>query len=76
MADWNRDAAALGRKLAGIFAVKMKGRPTMQLTPQTASLSMPASIAGIEDRRQREDWVYQGFTVAAILMVLGSLWVF
>jgi hypothetical protein len=30
----------------------------------------------IEFPRNNEDWAYQAFTVAAILVVLASLWVF
>jgi len=37
---------------------------------------MPASAAVIELPRTDEDWAYQAVTVAAILLVLGSLWIF
>jgi fructose-1-phosphate kinase PfkB-like protein len=48
----------------------------MQPSSQTASISMPAPP--IEQARfgQTEDRVYQAVTVAAILLLLGSLWVF
>jgi hypothetical protein len=48
----------------------------MQPSPQSAAVSIPASAGGIEVSSQRDDWVYQAVTVAAILLVLGSLWVF
>ncbi len=37
---------------------------------------MPASGGEQARSRQVEDLVYQAVTVAAILMVLGSIWVF
>jgi hypothetical protein len=37
---------------------------------------MPASGVRQMHSRQIEDLVYQAVTVAAILMVLGSIWVF
>ena len=53
-----------------------KGRFAMQLFPQTASISMHVPPCEIEHPHQAEDWAYQAMTVAAILLVLGSLWVF
>jgi hypothetical protein len=54
----------------------------MQSIPQTASTSL-ASISDdalLDDRllhaRQKEDRIYQAVTVAAILLVLASLWIF
>jgi len=37
---------------------------------------MPASPAEVECSPQNEDLTYQAMTVAAILLVLASLWVF
>jgi hypothetical protein len=48
----------------------------MQTYSPTASISMAAPPGGQRSSRQTEDLVYQGFTVAAILLVLGSLWIF
>jgi hypothetical protein len=48
----------------------------MQPSPQSASASLPAVSSRIDSSRQPEDLVYQAMTVAAILMVLTSLWVF
>ena len=48
----------------------------MQPSPQLASISMPAPADEIERPRPTEERVYQAVTVAAILLVLGSLWVF
>ena len=49
-----------------------KGRFAMQPT----SLSRSMQAVAIEFPRNNEDWAYQAFTVAAILVVLASLWVF
>jgi hypothetical protein len=48
----------------------------MQPTPQIASNPLPPSRQGLLRSRPSEDVVYQIVTVAAILLVLGSLWVF
>jgi hypothetical protein len=48
----------------------------MQANSQTASHSLPAAGHGSLRTRPTEDVVYQVVTVAAILLVLGSLWVF
>jgi hypothetical protein len=37
---------------------------------------MPSIPAGTEQSLQNDDLVYHAVTIAAILMVLGSLWVF
>jgi hypothetical protein len=48
----------------------------MQTSPQSASISMPASTSEVERSLQNDDQSYQVMTVAAILLVLASLWVF
>jgi hypothetical protein len=48
----------------------------MQTYPPTASISMATPTGERRSSRQTDDFVYQGFTVAAILLVLASLWVF
>jgi len=48
----------------------------MQTTAQNASRSLPPTRNGSFRTRPSEDVVYQIVTVAAILLVLGSLWVF
>ena len=48
----------------------------MQHSPKTASRPFVAPAAGSASSRPMEDRVYQAVTVAAILMVLGSLWLF
>jgi hypothetical protein len=48
----------------------------MQTYSPTASISMAAPDGGRKSSRQTEDLVYQGVTIAAILLVLGSLWIF
>jgi hypothetical protein len=47
----------------------------MQSSPQSASTCQPAA-AGETQSRKREDLAYQAVTVAAILLVLCSVWVF
>jgi hypothetical protein len=48
----------------------------MQTSPPTTITAMPAAGSEQSSSRQTEDLAYQAVTVAAILMVLGSLWVF
>ena len=48
----------------------------MQSTTQSVSHPQAPSRNGSERSRRREDVVYQIVTVAAILLVLGNLWVF
>jgi hypothetical protein len=48
----------------------------MQPSSQSASVSMRTSAVAVEFPRANDDWAYQAFTVAAILLVLASLWVF
>jgi len=48
----------------------------MHSLPQSASNSLP-SLQGKSSRSRRaEDLAYQSLTVAAMLLLLGSLWVF
>jgi hypothetical protein len=48
----------------------------MQPTPQIASQPLPRLRDGFLRNRPMEDVVYQIVTLAAILLVMGSLWVF
>ena len=48
----------------------------MQPTQPIASHPLPIPRGGFLRGRPMEDIVYQIVTVAAILLVLGSLWVF
>ncbi|MGA2809270.1 MAG: hypothetical protein ABSE87_14160 [Terracidiphilus sp.] len=48
----------------------------MQRSPKTASRPFVAPATGSASSRSMEDRVYQAVTVASILMVLGSLWLF
>ncbi|MGC9158947.1 MAG: hypothetical protein ACP5FH_08145 [Terracidiphilus sp.] len=43
---------------------------------KNASASAPAQGSGTERASQKESRVYQVVTVAAILAILGSLWLF
>jgi hypothetical protein len=48
----------------------------MQTPSQTAPASVAASEQAALPARSHEDLAYQAVTVAAILLLLGSLWVF
>ncbi|MGA3159812.1 MAG: hypothetical protein ABSC77_01245 [Terracidiphilus sp.] len=48
----------------------------MQNYSPTASLPMETPLGEQRLSRQTEDLVYQGFTIAAILLVLASVWIF
>lgn len=48
----------------------------MQSSDQTAPASMAASEQDGQQAREREDLTYQAVTIVAILLLLGSLWVF
>lgn len=48
----------------------------MQPVSQIASQPMPTSSNGFLRGRPVEDVVYQIVTLAAILLVMGTLWVF
>jgi hypothetical protein len=48
----------------------------MQPSPQTASSSVPEQTMGAKPSRTCEDLIYQAVTVVAILLLLGSIWVF
>ena len=48
----------------------------MQPTPQIASNPLPKTRNGFLRNRPVEDVVYQIVTLAAILLVMGSIWVF
>ena len=53
-----------------------KGRLAMQSSPQSASVSMHDSPGEIDRSLLNDDRTYQAVTVAAILLILASLWVF
>jgi hypothetical protein len=48
----------------------------MQSSPQTASTSLPEQASRMDRSSQSADFVYQSVTIAAMLLLLGSLWVF
>jgi hypothetical protein len=48
----------------------------MQFNQQIASNPLPPSRQGLLRSRPADDVVYQIVTVAAILLVLGTLWIF
>ena len=45
-------------------------------TPQAASTSVPTTHDAPAVDRSDADLIYQAVTVAAVLLLLGSLWVF
>lgn len=48
----------------------------MQTSPQAASTSVPTHRNAPAGTRTHEDLMYQAVTIAAVLLLLGSLWVF
>ena len=48
----------------------------MQTSPQAAFSQFPADSGRMTQPTRSEDLAYQVMTVAAILMLLGSVWVF
>jgi hypothetical protein len=54
----------------------MKRQDPMQNSPQTATNPAPGQTMGSMPSRTREDLIYQAVTVIAVLLLLGSLWVF
>jgi hypothetical protein len=54
----------------------VKGRPAMQNISSPPSLSASVSVGAMMQPVSAEERAYQAMTVAAILLVLGSLWLF
>jgi len=48
----------------------------MQSSPQSAPSCLPKAAEAAAPPRKRDDLAYQAVTVAAILLVLCSLWLF
>jgi hypothetical protein len=48
----------------------------MQSSPQSAPTCPPPAAAAETQSRKREDLAYQALTVAVILLILCSVWVF
>lgn len=48
----------------------------MQRSPEPSSNPMPTSASGLQKPAQAATMVYQGVTIAAMLLLLCSLWVF
>jgi len=53
-----------------------EGRRTMQPTHKNASTPLPRTNPAGTRTYRAEEVIYQAVTVGAILLVLGSLWVF
>jgi hypothetical protein len=48
----------------------------MQPSPQTGCASLPSSTGGLREPRNADYLTYQVVTIAAMLLLLVSLWVF
>ena len=48
----------------------------MQPSPQTALTSLPPPAGRLPESRKADDLTYQVVTIAAMLLLLVSLWVF
>ena len=55
---------------------QQKGGPAMQTSPPSASTQVPQTSPEAANTYRKEDLVYQVVTVAAILLVLCTLWLF
>jgi hypothetical protein len=53
-----------------------KGRPIMRTSPQSAYRTPPIATPNIPQPGLWAERTYQGLTVAAMLWILGSLWLF
>jgi len=48
----------------------------MEPSSESVASSLPATGSGLRQSRRYEDIAYQAVTIGAILLVLGSVWVF
>jgi len=48
----------------------------MQSSPRAVSTSVPTHDGAPTEARSHADLIYQVVTIAAVLLLLGSLWVF
>jgi hypothetical protein len=55
---------------------RLRKKTVMQSTPQSATLAQPAQPPAANGTRTRGDLLYQVMTIAAMLIVLVSVWVF
>jgi hypothetical protein len=58
------------------LAARRRKAGTMQSSPQSAPTCLSSAAAAETQTRKREDLAYQAVTVAAILLILCSVWVF
>ena len=58
------------------FRKQLKGGPAMQTSSPSASPQLPQTSPEAANTYRKEDLVYQVVTVAAILLVLCTLWLF
>jgi hypothetical protein len=59
-----------------LAARHLKGRQAMQPSPEFSSHPLPTSAAGHPQPSHASTVVYQGMTLAAMLLLLCTLWVF
>jgi hypothetical protein len=52
----------------------MERKAVMELSPQFLDESTPSGV--MRQERRVSNLVYQGMTIAAMLLLLGSLWLF
>lgn len=76
----SKDASARGTGIVSLPYSLPKGtekvRTTMQTSSKIASASMPAPHADSTQPRTVDELTYQVVTIAAALLLLGSLWAF
>ena len=48
----------------------------MQHSPEYSFNTVPSSESGFERPVKAANFIYQGVTIAAMILLLGSLWVF
>jgi hypothetical protein len=54
----------------------MKGRPMMQFSAEYAATSLPVDAERAGFSRRPSDYAYRAVTALAMLLLLGTLWVF
>ena len=59
-----------------LYRKVLKGRPTMCTSPQTAANMPPVAPPDIPQPSMWAERTYQVLTIAAMLWIVGSLWLF
>jgi hypothetical protein len=63
-------------KRTKLLLEEMEGRPVMEHSPEYSVKPLPCSADGPTKPGKSATLVYQCVTIAAMLLLLGSLWVF